>query len=94
MESCTPCIKQFDPKNKHHVKWLQKLDSIINEMIELSGSGSTAGLSARMGTILNNNPFGETIPPQAFIDVHAGMCIRYAANVMNNSAWIPPTGSD
>ena len=91
MESPTPCIKSFDPKNKHHVKWLQKLDSLINEMV--SSNGRTVGLSARMGTVLRSNPFGEDIPPEAFIDVHAGMCIRYAANVLNGDAWLPSTES-
>ena len=78
----TPGLKEFNANNKDHVKWLTKLDGVLNETIE---SGRPV---ARMSTILANNPFGVTIPPEAFIDVHAGLCIKYASNILKGKAWV------
>lgn len=84
----TPCLKEFDPKNKHHVLWLQKLDDVINKMMA-SSIRSAAGPAALLGPVLRTNPFGVDIPPEAFIDVHAGLSIRYASNVLAGTAWLP-----
>lgn len=84
----TPGLKEFDPKNKHHVLWLQKLDDVINNLMA-AGVRSTAGPAALLGPVLRTNPFGIDIPPEAFIDVHAGLSIRYSSNVLSGSAWIP-----
>jgi len=42
-----------------------------------------------MGVLLSNNPLGVVMKPEAFIDIHAGLSIKYAGNVLNYNAWIP-----
>ncbi len=88
----TPGIKEFKPKNKEHVQWLQRLDAILNAMMS-SNPGSSSSPAARMGTVLANNPFGVTMPVEAFIDIHAGMSIIYSSHVLTGDAWIPTKGS-
>lgn len=77
----TPGLKEFDCKNKHHVMWLKKFTDCIQKM-DLSNSRT-------MGILLSNNPFGVEMKPEAFIDIHAGLSIKYAGNVLDGSAWIP-----
>ena len=91
----TPGIREFKPDNQEHVQWLKKLDGLLNEMMSAGPKGPTgsAGSSARMGYLMRNNPFGVTMPLEAFIDIHAGMSIRYSSHVMSGDAWIPPKES-
>lgn len=85
MEGGTPGLKEFDCKNKHHVLWLQKFTKNLND---LSGDDGVAA-GRRIGTILSNNPCGVTMPPAAFIDIHAGISIKYATAVLEKNAWLP-----
>jgi len=77
----TAGLKEFDCNNKHHVLWLQKFTDCIQKM-DLTNS-------RKMGVLLSNNPMGVTMRPEAFIDIHAGLSIKYAGNVLNGTAWIP-----
>lgn len=77
----TAGLKEFDCKNKHHVTWLAKFTDCIQDM-DVSNS-------RRMGALLANNPMGVEMKPQAFIDIHAGLSIKYSGNVLNGSAWVP-----
>mgnify|MGYP006140079859 FL=1 len=88
----TPGIKEFKPKCEEHVKWLQRLDAILIGMMR-ADPGSSKPSAQRMGLVLKSNPFGVTMPIEAFIDIHAGMSIIYASHVLSGDAWIPPTGS-
>ena len=82
----TAGLKEFDCKNKTHVKWLQKFTDLMNN---LGGVEDPSKYSMQVRMILSNNPMGVTIPPEAFIDTHAGISIKYAGNVLNGSAWVP-----
>jgi hypothetical protein len=65
---------------------LKEFTDILNDM----GSGDDVvkyGHKIRM--ILGNNPMGVDIQPEAFIDTHAGISIKYAGNVLNGTAWVP-----
>ena len=74
--------KDFDPANREHVEWLQRLTKFIHSM------NPTEQLNLRV--ILENNPFGKNIDPVAFIDTHAIMSIKYAGEVlMEKGAFIP-----
>ncbi len=84
----TPGLKEFDPKNKRDVKWLGKLTDCINMLGGDEKAGAAAG--QMIITILNNNPWGLEIKPEAFINIHAGLSIKYSGNVLGGSAWIPP----
>jgi hypothetical protein len=84
----TPGLKEFDCKNKHHVLWLQKIGGCVENLQLDGGAGAAAGL--RLSNLLKNNPMGLTMPLEAFINIHAGMSIKYSGNVLNGSAWIPP----
>ena len=77
----TPGLKEFDSNNKHHVMWLKKFTDCLNDMNSTS--------SRKMGLLLSNNPFGVEMKPETFIDIHAGLSIKYSGNVLNGSAWIP-----
>ena len=84
----TPGLKDFDPKNERDVKWLAKLTDCINML----GGDEKAGIAAgqRIMQALSSNPWGLEMKPEAFINIHAGMSIKYAGNVLDGSAWIPP----
>ena len=77
----TPGLKEFDSKNPKHVIWLRELTNIITNM--------DMSMGHKMGALLTKNPFNVVIPPEAFIDVHAGLSIKYAGDVMNKKAWVP-----
>jgi len=77
----TSGLKEFDCSNKHHVLWLQKFTDCIQKM-DLNNS-------RKMGVLLSNNPVGVVMKPESFIDIHAGMSIKYAGNVLNGTAWVP-----
>lgn len=86
MATSTVGLKEFDCKNKTHVRWLQKFTDFLNKM---GYAENPTGHAAQLRTLLANNPLGVTIPLEAFIDTHAGISIKYAGNVLNGSAWIP-----
>ena len=84
----TPGLKEFDSSVENNVKWLGHLTDCINMLGGDEEAGSKAG--QMIITVLNNNPWGLTMKPEAFINIHAGMSIKYAGNVLDGSAWIPP----
>jgi len=77
----TPGLKDFNAKNPKHVIWLKEL-SVILENMDMS-------MGHKMGSLLKNNPFNVEIPAEAFIDVHAGISIKYATAVLKGDAYIP-----
>ncbi len=77
----TPCLKEFDSKNPKHVIWLKELTSVIQN-IDMS-------MGHKMGALIKQNPFNVEIPIEAFIDVHAGLSIKYAGAVLAKNAWLP-----
>lgn len=77
----TPCLKEFDPKNPKHVIWLKELTDIIQKM--------DMSMGHKMGALIKQNPFNVEIPMEAFIDVHAGLSIKYAGAVLSKNAWLP-----
>jgi len=84
----TPGLKEFDSNTESNVKWLGYLTECINMLGGNEKAGSAAG--QKIITILKNNPWGLEMKPEAFINIHAGMSIKYAGNVLNGSAWVPP----
>jgi len=83
----TPGLKEFDCKKEEHVMWLSTMTDVINKLMDPGKGGKAA--SAELGKLLAKNPLGVTIPPQAFINVHAGLSIKYAGNVLSGDAWLP-----
>lgn len=79
-------LKEFDCKNKTHVKWLKEFTDVLNEM---GSTGDMVRHGQKIRMILGNNPMGVDIKPEAFIDTHAGISIKYAGNVLNGTAWVP-----
>ena len=77
----TPCLKEFDSKNPKHVIWLKELTTLIQNMDMSTGH--------KMGALIKQNPFNVEIPLEAFIDVHAGLSIKYAGAVLCKNAWLP-----
>ena len=77
----TPCLKEFDPMNPKHVIWLRELTIGIKNM--------DVSMGHKMGSLMNKNPFNVKIPMEAFIDVHAGISIKYAGAVLEKKAWLP-----
>jgi len=84
----TPGLKEFDCTNEKHVMWLKHVGDCVEQLHQDGVAGQAAGL--QLGNLLNNNPFGLKMPMEAFINIHAGMSIKYSGNVLNGSAWIPP----
>ena len=83
----TPGLKEFDPKNKRDVKWLAKFTDCVNMLGGDEKDGIAAG--QKIMKALANNPWGLEMKPEAFINIHAGMSIKYAGNVLDGTAWIP-----
>ena len=83
----TAGLREFDPTSKIHVIWLQEFTNIINQMGSVT---DPMQLSRQVQLSLANNPMKVKIPMEAFIDTHAGISIKYAGNVLEGSAWIPP----
>ena len=77
----TPCLKEFDPKNPRHVIWLKELTTLIQNM--------DMSMGHKMGALFTQNPFNVKIPLESFIDVHAGLSIKYAGAVLDKGAWLP-----
>ena len=46
-------VKQFDPTNKEHVEWLQKIDVSMSKATQQEKYGSVDFMK-----IVNDNPFG------------------------------------
>ena len=84
----TPGLKDFDPKKERDVKWLAKFTDCVNML----GGDEKAGMAAgqKIMQALASNPWGLEMKPEAFINIHAGMSIKYAGNVLDGSAWVPP----
>ena len=85
----TPGLKDFDPSKKRDVEWLGKLTDCINMLGGDEKAGSAAG--QKIIIVLKNNPWELEMKPEAFINIHAGMSIKYAGNVLDGSAWVPPS---
>tara|TARA_R110002074_G_scaffold308924_1_gene479677 strand:+ start:465 stop:731 length:267 start_codon:yes stop_codon:yes gene_type:complete len=83
----TPGLKEFDPSNETHVKWLGMLTDCVNML----GGDEKEGIEAgrKIMVILRNNPWSLDMKPEAFINIHAGMSIKYAGNVLDGTAWVP-----
>lgn len=77
----TPGLKDFNPKNPKHVIWLKELSSILENM--------DMSMGHKMNALLKKNPFNVEIPAEAFIDVHAGISIKYCTAVLKGEAFIP-----
>lgn len=89
-EHSYPGLKEFNCKNKHHVLWLKKLTGCIDNMSGIDPtSEKSRQVSMQLGTILANNPMGVEMKPAQFIDIHAGLSIKYAGNVLFGEAYIP-----
>tara|TARA_R110002074_G_scaffold400594_1_gene596417 strand:- start:603 stop:878 length:276 start_codon:yes stop_codon:yes gene_type:complete len=88
MNSTTPGLKEFKPDNEEHVIWLRDFTDCIQNL----GGDQTEGISSglRIKRLLGSNPMKVMVKPEAFIDMHAGISIKYAGCVLDGSAWIPP----
>tara|TARA_Y100001936_G_scaffold100254_1_gene98580 strand:+ start:3745 stop:4026 length:282 start_codon:yes stop_codon:yes gene_type:complete len=87
----TPGLKEFDCKNKSHVLWLKKFSESIEAIgrVDHNNQGQVISTGQNMTMVMNNNPMGVVIKPEQFIDVHAGISIKYSGNVLAGEAYIP-----
>ena len=88
MNERTPGLKEFDSQNKDHVIWLRDFTDCIQRLGGDQTEGIAAGLTMRR--LLSGNPMKVNVTPEAFIDMHVGMSVKYAGNVLEGTAWIPP----
>ena len=64
---------KFDPKNKDHVLWLQKVDDAMVEIM-------TNNKKMDMVQVVNDNPFKAKIKnPLDWADAHFQLCLLYTS---------------
>ena len=80
----TTLIKNFDPVNKEHVLWLQKIDAA---MVALTNNERKD-----LDKIVNSNPITETkIEMLDWAYVHFQLALKYSQGVLRGNAFIPTT---
>jgi hypothetical protein len=74
---------KFDPTNKDHVLWLQKVDDAMVEIM-------TNNKKMDMVQVVNDNPFKAKIKnPLEWADAHFQLALKYSQAVLRGTAFIP-----
>lgn len=76
-------ISKFDPTNKAHVLWLQKVDDAMVDIM-------THKKKTDIVQLVNDNPFKAKIKnPLDWADAHFQIALKYSQAVLRGSAFIP-----
>jgi hypothetical protein len=82
-------VKQFDPVNKEHVLWLQRIDNSMRKANNQEKYGSEDFMK-----VVNDNPFGiKMTKPMEWAESHFQLCMKYSQAVLRGVAYIPAQGS-
>lgn len=82
-------VKQFDPKKKEHVEWLQKVDVSMSKASNQEKYGSVDFMK-----IVNDNPFGIKMSnPMEWAESHFQLCMKFTQAVLRGVAFIPTQGA-
>ena len=77
-------VQKFDPTNKEHVLWLQKIDEVMVHV-----SDPTKGGKNMLKTV-NENPFDIKLEnPIEWAQAHFQLCMKYSQAVLRGIAYIP-----
>jgi len=77
-------VQKFDPTNKEHVLWLQKIDEVMVHV-----SDPTKGSKNMLKTV-NENPFDIKLEnPIEWAQAHFQLCMKYSQAVLRGIAYIP-----
>jgi len=85
MSSTVRFITAFDPLDKAHVKWFQK-------MMEMAENMGDSKAHLKMVESVNSNPFGVVITEREALDwphIHFVLSAQYAKAVLKKRAYIP-----
>lgn len=66
-------IKEFDPSNKEHVKWLKKVIEAPTE---------------KKMSFLEDNPMKQPVPPFDMIQILFGVSMKYTQAVFKKTAFL------
>ena len=76
-------VSKFDPTNKVHVLWLQKIDDAMVDVM-------TDKKKIDIVQLVNDNPFKAKIKnPLDWADAHFQIALKYSQAVLRGSAFIP-----
>ena len=82
-------VKQFDPKKKEHVEWLQEIDVSMSKASNQEKYGSVDFMK-----IVNDNPFGIKMSnPMEWAESHFQLCMKFTQAVLRGVAFIPTQGA-
>ena len=93
--------KTFQPNQKDHVQWLQKMFEATKKLNEQMTSNSQAEMRKKGGIdlvkILKQNPMNvpiKDVDSLNFPMIHMSIGMRYSEAVLKGQAWIPELRSE
>ena len=87
MSSSGRFLKAFDPSDRSHVEWFQKMTDLAETMTD-------PNQAMNLNSEINNNPMHILLSQQDTLDwfhIHFVLCAAYAKAVLKGKAWIPQT---
>lgn len=85
MSSSARFLKVFDPADRSHVEWFQKMTDLAETMAD-------PNQALNLSSEINKNPMKVSLSRDDTLDwfhIHFVLCAAYAKAVLKGAAWIP-----